>query len=218
MYLSKMPLTLLGILVLPTHTEDTPYVDGTFHVKLVLSQDFPNSPPRGYFLTRIYHPNVSSAGDICVNTLKRDWSPSVTLAHVLQVIRCLLIVPFPESSLNDEAGKQFMESYADYARRARLLTSVHARRKVNGSSENMIRSASRDSMSLEKEVKLVEGEDAADGFSKKSVEESMGEGETKGVLGSPNLPGLMKRKGDPNQKEAASSMDKRLKKKGLKRL
>ena len=46
---------------------------------------------------------------------------------MLSVIRCLLIVPFPESSLNDEAGKLFMESYDEYARRAKLMASVHAR-------------------------------------------------------------------------------------------
>jgi len=36
-----------------------------------------------------------------------------------------LIVPFPESSLNDEAGKNFMDSYEEYARRAKLLAGVH---------------------------------------------------------------------------------------------
>jgi len=49
------------------------------------------------------------------------------MSHVLGVIRCLLIVPFPESSLNDEAGKLFMESYEEYARRAKLMANVHAR-------------------------------------------------------------------------------------------
>ena len=73
-----------------------------------------------------YHPNVAGNGDICVNTLKKDWTPDVTLKHVLQVIRCLLIVPFPESSLNDEAGKLFMDSYEEFARRARIMTEVHA--------------------------------------------------------------------------------------------
>jgi ubiquitin-conjugating enzyme E2 S len=59
-----------------------------------------------------------------VNTLKRDWTAEVTLKHILQVIRCLLIVPFPESSLNDEAGKLFMDSYEEFARRARIMTTV----------------------------------------------------------------------------------------------
>uniref|UniRef100_A0A7S2W6M0 E2 ubiquitin-conjugating enzyme n=1 Tax=Rhizochromulina marina TaxID=1034831 RepID=A0A7S2W6M0_9STRA len=106
--------------------EETPYASGTFHIKLVLGHDYPQAPPRGFFLTKIYHPNVSAKGEICVNTLKRDWSADVSLSHVLQVIRCLLIVPFPESSLNDEAGKLFMESYEEYCRRAKLLTRLHA--------------------------------------------------------------------------------------------
>ena len=116
---------LLVTNLLPT-TEGTPYVKGKFRMKLVLSSDYPASPPRGFFLTKIYHPNVANNGDICVNTLKKDWSPETTMKHVLQVIRCLLIVPFPESSLNDEAGKLFMDSYDQFARRARLMTEVHA--------------------------------------------------------------------------------------------
>lgn len=106
--------------------EETPFVGGNFRIKLIISSDYPNSPPKGYFLTKIFHPNVANNGDICVNTLKKDWTPDVTLTHVLQVIRCLLIVPFPESSLNDEAGKLFMESYEEYAARARIVTEVHA--------------------------------------------------------------------------------------------
>ncbi len=106
--------------------EGTPFHRGKFRMKLVLSNDYPSAPPRGYFLTKIYHPNVATNGEICVNTLKKDWSPTTTLKHVLQVIRCLLIVPFPESSLNDEAGKLFMDSYDEFARRARLMTDVHA--------------------------------------------------------------------------------------------
>jgi len=61
-----------------------------------------------------------------VNTLKKDWTSEITLTHVLQVIRCLLIVPFPESSLNDEAGKLFLDSYEEFASRAKLITKVHA--------------------------------------------------------------------------------------------
>lgn len=68
-------------------------------------------------------------GAICVNTLKKDWTADTTFSHVLSVIRCLLIVPFPESSLNDEAGKLFMESYQEYAKRARLMADIHGRPK-----------------------------------------------------------------------------------------
>lgn len=106
--------------------EETPYYGGKFQMKLIISEEYPSVPPKGYFSTRIYHPNVASNGEICVNTLKRDWNSDVTLKHVLQVIRCLLIIPFPESALNEEAGKLFMESYDEFAARARLMTEVHA--------------------------------------------------------------------------------------------
>lgn len=121
-----MPGSLSEILAEIEGPEQTPYHTRYFQLKLVLSTDFPATPPRGYFLTKIYHPNVDpSTGAICVNTLKKDWTPTTSLSHVLTVIRCLMIVPFPESSLNDEAGKNFMDSYDEYARRAKLLAGVH---------------------------------------------------------------------------------------------
>jgi ubiquitin-conjugating enzyme E2 S len=104
----------------------TPYEGGVFRCKLVIGSEFPTAPPRGFFLTKIFHPNVAPSGDICVNTLKKDWTPDLGLMHVLQVIRCLLIVPFPESALNEEASRLFLESYEEYSRRATLVTSIHA--------------------------------------------------------------------------------------------
>jgi len=126
-YLPPEDDNLSEVRVLISGPEGTPYEEGVFHAKLVLGADYPQLPPRGFFLTKIYHPNISAKGEICVNTLKRDWTPDVNISHVLQVIRCLLIVPFPESSLNDEAGKLFMESYEEYSERARVMTAVHAR-------------------------------------------------------------------------------------------
>lgn len=54
-------------------------------MRLVLGKDFPAAPPRGYFLTRIFHPNVGHKGEICVNVLKRDWKAELGLRHVLLV-------------------------------------------------------------------------------------------------------------------------------------
>nr|GMC90239.1 ubiquitin-conjugating enzyme E2 22 [Ipomoea batatas] len=104
----------------------TPYENGIFRMKLILSHDFPHSPPKGYFLTKIFHPNIATNGEICVNALKRDWSPSLGLRHVLMVVRCLLIEPFPESALNEQAGKMLLDNYDEYAKHARLYTGIHA--------------------------------------------------------------------------------------------
>merc|ERR1711907_225196 len=106
--------------------ESTPYEGGMFTIKLVLGADFPQAAPRGYLLTKIFHPNIAPNGDICVNTLKRDWKPDTTLKKILMVIRCLLIEPGPDSALNEEAAVLMQEDFEAYSKRARLMTKVHA--------------------------------------------------------------------------------------------
>ncbi|XP_067936751.1 ubiquitin-conjugating enzyme E2 S-like [Watersipora subatra] len=105
----------------------TPYAGGSFHMKLVLGKSFPAEAPKGFFVTKIFHPNVSSSGEICVNALKKDWNPHLGIKHVLLVIKCLLINPNPESALNEEAGKLLLEHYDDFCSRARLHTEIHAK-------------------------------------------------------------------------------------------
>ena len=63
----------------------TPYAGGMFRMKLVLGKNYPSEPPRGFFMTKIFHPNVASNGEICVNTLKKDWKADLGIKHVLLV-------------------------------------------------------------------------------------------------------------------------------------
>lgn len=92
----------------------------------MLGKDFPQTPPKAFFLTKIFHPNVATNGEICVNTLKKDWKPDLGIKHILLTIKCLLIVPNAESALNEEAGKMLLERYDDYSQRAKMLTEIHA--------------------------------------------------------------------------------------------
>lgn len=92
----------------------------------------------GFFITKIFHPNVSEKGEICVNTLKKDWNPAAwSLYNILEVVKCLLIVPFPESSLNEQAGKLIMENYEEYFKHAKLITSLYATPKELKTLENV---------------------------------------------------------------------------------
>jgi len=111
-----------------TGPKDTPFEDGVFRVKLKMGADFPQAPPKGYFLTKIFHPNVAEgSGEICVNTLKKDWKESYGIKHILLTIKCLLIVPNPESALNEEAGRLLLDQYEDYFARAKTYTAIHAK-------------------------------------------------------------------------------------------
>jgi len=74
------------------YTAGTPYAGGRFNVKLVLGKDFPHTPPKAYFLTKIFHPNVASSGEICVNTLKRDWKQDLGIKHILLVSNMIYFI------------------------------------------------------------------------------------------------------------------------------
>ncbi|GJQ14673.1 hypothetical protein GpartN1_g7033.t1 [Galdieria partita] len=118
----------------------TPYEGGTFKVKLSFTSEYPSLPPIGYFVTKIFHPNVSKDGQICVNTLKKDWKPELDIRHILLVIRCLLIDPNPESALNEEAGKLLLEKYEEFAKHAKLWTEIYAIVESKASNIENIRS------------------------------------------------------------------------------
>ncbi|XP_053214745.1 ubiquitin-conjugating enzyme E2 S-like [Panonychus citri] len=125
----------------------TPYSGGSFRVRLVLVQDFPSAPPKAFFTTKVFHPNVSRSGEICVNTLKKEWKSDLGIKHILLTIKCLLIVPNPESALNEEAGKLLLEHYDDYCKRALMMTEIHARAPKEKKETNESESAGTSSKS-----------------------------------------------------------------------
>ncbi|KAI6113884.1 ubiquitin-conjugating enzyme/RWD-like protein [Pisolithus croceorrhizus] len=116
-------LDVTGIIEGP---EGTPYAGGYFRVKFEFTPEFPAGPPKCWFATKIFHPNVSSQGEICVNTLKKDWKSTYGIGHILVTVKCLLIFPNPESALDEEAGRLLLEDYESYCSRAKLITGVHA--------------------------------------------------------------------------------------------
>ena len=52
---------------------------------------------------------------------------NIFFLSLLQTVKCLLIVPNPESALNEEAGKLLLEQYEDYSMRAKMFTEIHAK-------------------------------------------------------------------------------------------
>ena len=77
---------LTQVTVLLNGPTGTPYAQGLWRLALKIPESYPKAPPKATFRTRMWHPNVDeSTGSVCVDTLKKDWQPRLTLRDVLIV-------------------------------------------------------------------------------------------------------------------------------------
>jgi len=106
--------------------DDTPYSEGNFELSIVFPDNYPFDPPKITFNTRIFHPNISPDGKICVDILKDNWAPSLTILKVILSILSLLSSPNPNDPLVPEIAKIFIKSRSEFDAIARKFTKQFA--------------------------------------------------------------------------------------------
>lgn len=114
-----------GIIVGP---DDTPYAGGIFDMKILFPVDYPFKPPTITFVTKIYHPNINQAGGICLDILKNQWSPALTISKVLLSVCSMLSDPNPDDPLMPEIAQQYKFKRDEYNATARSWTLQHAQK------------------------------------------------------------------------------------------
>ena len=102
--------------------EKCPYEGGVFYLNIRFPADYPFKPPKVAFETKIYHPNINSAGGICLDILKDQWSPALTISKVLLSIGSLLCDPNPDDPLVPDIARLFLTDREKYNRTAKLWT------------------------------------------------------------------------------------------------
>jgi ubiquitin-conjugating enzyme E2 D/E len=105
---------------------DSPYSGGIFNLSIEFPIDYPFKPPRIMFTTKIYHPNINASGFICLDILKTNWSPALTISKALLSVLSILTDPNPNDPLVPEIAKQYTENRALYDSTAREWTDMYA--------------------------------------------------------------------------------------------
>ena len=121
---------------------DTPYEGGKFKLRMKFPKDYPFSPPKVVFLTKVYHPNITKDGLICLDTLNKQWSAALTVGKVLLSIMSLLSDPNPNDPLDTKIAYQFKRNYDAFVRNAKEWTKKYAIENENNQDENFIKSSS----------------------------------------------------------------------------
>jgi len=86
----------------------SPYQGGVFFLDIHFPLDYPFKPPKVLFRTRIFHCNINSTGAICLDILKDQWSPALTITKVLLSICSLLTDCNPHDPLVASIAQQYI--------------------------------------------------------------------------------------------------------------
>jgi ubiquitin-conjugating enzyme E2 D/E len=117
--LFKWQATIMG-------PEGSPYHGGIFFLKIEFPTDYPFKPPRINFSTPIYHCNINSNGSICLDILKDQWSPALTISKVLLSICSLMDDPNPNDPLVPEIADLLRKNKPLHDENAREMTLRYA--------------------------------------------------------------------------------------------
>ncbi|KAL0464540.1 UNVERIFIED_CONTAM: Ubiquitin-conjugating enzyme E2 28 [Sesamum latifolium] len=111
----------------PTSCSAGPVGEDMFHWQATIMgpQDSPYTGGVA-FRTKVFHPNINSNGSICLDILKEQWSPALTISKVLLSICSLLTDPNPDDPLVPEIAHMYKTDRAKYEQTARSWTQKYA--------------------------------------------------------------------------------------------
>nr|XP_054409429.1 ubiquitin-conjugating enzyme E2 K isoform X4 [Pongo abelii] len=100
---------------------------GRYQLEIKIPETYPFNPPKVRFITKIWHPNISSVtGAICLDILKDQWAAAMTLRTVLLSLQALLAAAEPDDPQDAVVANQYKQNPEMFKQTARLWAHVYA--------------------------------------------------------------------------------------------
>ena len=69
--------------------DDGMYKRGVFVFDFKVPKTYPHDPPKVQCETTVFHPNIDMEGHVCLNILREDWKPVLTIQSVIMGLQAL---------------------------------------------------------------------------------------------------------------------------------
>jgi len=95
------------------------YRGARFEFTVNVGENYPYEPPTAVCDTLVYHPNIDFNGRVCLNILRADWKPVLTIGSVLFGLMTLFLEPNPDDPLNREAAEAMITKRSEFEKNVR---------------------------------------------------------------------------------------------------
>ena len=116
---------------------------GKFNFTMSIPKTYPHEAPKVHCNTKVYHPNIDLNGKVCLNILREDWKPTLSITSVVLGLQFLFMDPNPGDPLNKAAADTMKDNEAQFQRN--VSTSMRGGRGGGGGSTRCLGYGNRES-------------------------------------------------------------------------
>jgi len=107
-----------------------PYNKGAFKFEVIFPEQYPFKPPTIKFKTKIYHPNIDEAGQVCLNIINSEqWKPATKIIQVFEALVKLVNEPEPDHPLRADLAEEFVKNRSKFNKNAEAFTKKNAEKR-----------------------------------------------------------------------------------------
>ncbi|KAG4300623.1 hypothetical protein PCK1_003052 [Pneumocystis canis] len=96
------------------------YKGGSFRFKFNIDINYPYNPPKVKCMQKVYHPNIDLDGNVCLNILREDWKPVLSLSTIMFGLQYLFLDPNTEDPLNKVAADDLRNNKENFRQNVQI--------------------------------------------------------------------------------------------------